>query len=49
MIFRRKDVKSYGTKKALEGTYNENDRCLIIEDVVVYGESILDTREVCFL
>ncbi len=46
MIFRRKDVKSHGTKKVLEGQYEKGNRCLIIEDVVVYGESILETKNV---
>lgn len=43
MILKRKDEKQYGTKKMLEGCYKTNDRCLIIEDVVVYGDSILET------
>ena len=46
MILKRKDGKQYGTKKLLEGCYKKNDRCLIIEDVVVYGDSILETVEV---
>ncbi len=46
MIFKRKDVKSHGTKKVLEGHFQKGDRCLIVEDVVVYGESILETKNV---
>ena len=46
MILKRKDEKQYGTKKMLEGCYKTNDRCLIIEDVVVYGDSILETVHV---
>lgn len=46
MILKRKDEKQYGTKKMLEGSYKKKDRCLIIEDVVVYGDSILETVHV---
>jgi orotate phosphoribosyltransferase len=43
MLLKRKEVKSYGTKKILEGDYQENDKCVIIEDVITTGGSILDT------
>ena len=43
MIFSRKEVKDYGTKKMVEGVYKPDDRCLLIEDVVVYGTSIIVT------
>lgn len=46
MILKRKEAKSYGTKSLIEGTYSVNDRCLIIEDVVTYGDSILETAQV---
>ena len=46
MILKRKDAKEYGAKKLLEGCYNKNDRCLVIEDVVTSGESILETVQV---
>ena len=46
MVFKRKEAKDYGCKKMVEGVYNENDRCLLIEDVVVYGTSIIETSEV---
>lgn len=45
MIFKRKEVKDYGCKKMVEGTYSEGDSCLVIEDVVVYGTSIIETSE----
>jgi hypothetical protein len=46
MVFKRKEAKDYGCKKMVEGTYKEGDVCLLIEDVVVYGTSIIETSEV---
>lgn len=45
MIFKRKDAKAHGTKKMVEGIYQENDRCLVVDDVVTSGISILETVE----
>lgn len=43
MLLNRKEAKDYGTKKMVEGHYQLNDSCLIIEDVVTTGMSILTT------
>jgi len=48
MLMRRKEAKSYGTKKLVEGSVERGDRCLVIEDVVTTGSSILEAVEVSF-
>lgn len=46
MVFKRKDIKSHGTKNLVEGIFKTGDNCLIIDDVITSGTSILETIDV---
>jgi uridine monophosphate synthetase len=43
MIFVRKEVKGYGTKKMIEGDYHKGQKAVVIDDVITNGESKLET------
>lgn len=45
MIFKRKDVKDHGTKCLIEGVYQRDQSCLVVDDVISSGISIVETIE----
>lgn len=46
MIIVRENEKKYGTKEQIEGNYNINSRCVIIDDVITSGKSIQNVIEI---
>lgn len=43
MVLRRKEKKDYGTKQQIEGGWHTGHQCIVIEDVITSGASILET------
>lgn len=46
MIVKRKEVKKHGTKKMVEGVFEEGQKAVVIDDVISSGISMIETLEV---
>lgn len=45
MIYTRKEVKDYGTRKAIEGEYKKGEKIIVIDDLITTGASKLEVIE----
>ena len=43
LIIKRKENKGYGTQKLIEGIYKKGQNCVLIEDVITSGKSLIET------
>jgi orotate phosphoribosyltransferase len=46
MIMQRKEAKDHGTQKMIEGVFKKGEVCVVIEDVISTGGSILETIKI---
>jgi uridine monophosphate synthetase len=45
MIFPRKEVKAHGTRRLIEGQFQEGEMVVLIDDVLITGKSVLEGIE----
>ena len=45
LIIKRKEAKNHGTKRMVEGVFKVGDTCLVIDDVISSGISMIETLE----
>jgi len=46
MIYARKEIKGYGTKKRIEGVYKKGQRVLVLDDLITNGLSKFETFKI---
>lgn len=42
MIYPRKEVKAHGTKKVIEGAFNPGEKVVVVDDIMISGNSALE-------
>jgi uridine monophosphate synthetase len=45
MVVKRKEAKEHGTKKLVEGIFSPGQKCVVIDDVISSGISMIETLE----
>ena len=45
LVLVRKELKQHGTKKEVEGVFHDNQQCVLIEDLVTTGGSVIKVAE----
>lgn len=45
LVYQRKEAKTYGTGKLIEGVFEEGQTCLVIDDLITTGESKFESAE----
>jgi uridine monophosphate synthetase len=45
MIYPRKEVKAHGTRRLIEGIFEEGETVVVIDDILITGKSILEGAE----
>jgi uridine monophosphate synthetase len=45
MIFPRKEVKSYGTGRLIEGHFQVGEKIVVIDDILITGNSVMQGAE----
>ena len=46
MVLARKEAKAYGTKNRIDGIFSPGQTCLMVEDVVTTGGSVMEAAQV---
>jgi uridine monophosphate synthetase len=45
MIFPRKEVKTYGARRLIEGAYEKGETIVVIDDILITGKSVMEGAE----
>lgn len=45
LVYPRKEVKTHGTRRAIEGTFEAGERALLVDDLITRGDSKLEAIE----